>query len=90
MVYDDFIANFTAANFNASEWVQLFDDAGAKYFVIVTKHHDGFALFNTKDTTHRSSWHLGPKRDFVRELFDASKLLKPDMKRGTYITMPEW
>jgi hypothetical protein len=34
--YDDFIANFTAAKFNASAWVELFDDAGAKYFVFVT------------------------------------------------------
>lgn len=34
VVYDDFIQDFTGADFNASEWVNLFADAGAKYFVI--------------------------------------------------------
>lgn len=33
-VYDDFINDFTAADFNASTWVNLFADAGAKYFVL--------------------------------------------------------
>jgi alpha-L-fucosidase len=47
VIYDDFIPDFTAAKFNASAWVDLFDRAGAKYFVLVTKHHDGFALFDT-------------------------------------------
>jgi hypothetical protein len=36
VIYDDFIANFTASKFNASAWVDLFDKAGAKYFVLVT------------------------------------------------------
>lgn len=44
VVYDDFIANFTASVWNPDEWTDLFNDAGAKYFVFVTKHHDGFAL----------------------------------------------
>ncbi|KAG8807306.1 hypothetical protein FRC18_005636 [Serendipita sp. 400] len=90
VVYDDFITGFSGAKFNASQWINLFHDAGAKYFVIVTKHHDGFALFDTEDTTHRSSVHLGPKRDFLGELMSAAKEEHPDMKRGTYYSMPEW
>ncbi|KAG8840554.1 hypothetical protein FRC20_005557, partial [Serendipita sp. 405] len=90
VVYDDFITGFNGAKFNASQWINLFHDAGAKYFVIVTKHHDGFALFDTEDTTHRSSVHLGPKRDFLGELMSAAKEEHPDMKRGTYYSMPEW
>ncbi|KAJ7577830.1 glycoside hydrolase family 29 protein [Mycena floridula] len=91
VVYDDFIPNFTASKWNASEWVNLFDDAGAKYFVFVTKHHDGFALFDTGDTTHRSSVYLGPtKRDFVKELLQTSKQEKPNLGRGTYYSLPEW
>ncbi|KAK0471571.1 glycoside hydrolase family 29 protein [Armillaria novae-zelandiae] len=90
VVYDDFISNFTASKFNASEWLDLFDNAGAKYFVLVTKHHDGFSLFDTGDSTHRSSVHLGPKRDFVAELLDTAKKEKPDMYRGTYYSLPEW
>ncbi|KAG8897839.1 hypothetical protein FRB99_007882 [Tulasnella sp. 403] len=90
VVYDDFIEEFKPSQFNASEWIDIFGESGAKYFVLVTKHHDGFALFDTKDSTHRSSWHLGPKRDFIRELFDAAKAERPEMHRGTYISMPEW
>ncbi|KAK0448928.1 glycoside hydrolase family 29 protein, partial [Desarmillaria tabescens] len=90
VVYDDFIANFTASKFNASEWLDLFDNAGAKYFVLVTKHHDGFSLFDTGNSTHRSSVYLGPKRDFVAELLDTAKKEKPDMYRGTYYSLPEW
>jgi alpha-L-fucosidase len=40
-VYDDFIQNFTASEFDPKEWVDLFADAGANYFVQVSKHHDG-------------------------------------------------
>lgn len=54
VVYDDFIANFTAAKFNASAWVKLFDDAGAKYFVFVTvgvaPYHCMYLLTLTAET----------------------------------------
>ncbi|KAG6844767.1 hypothetical protein H0H93_016356, partial [Arthromyces matolae] len=53
------------------------------------KHHDGFALFDTGNTTHRSSVYLGPKRDFVSELFTAAKNEKPHLHRGTYYSLPE-
>ncbi|KAK0196186.1 glycoside hydrolase family 29 protein [Armillaria mellea] len=89
IVYDDFIVNFTASNFDASEWLDLIDDAGAKYFVLVTKHHDGFALWDTP-TTNRTSVALGPKRDFVRELLGTAKAEKPHLHRGTYFSLPEW
>ena len=44
VVYDDFIANWTASNWNPDDWTDLFAAAGAKYFVLTSKHHDGFAL----------------------------------------------
>ncbi|TDL21983.1 glycoside hydrolase [Rickenella mellea] len=90
VVYDDFIAKFTGEKFNPTEWLNLFDDAGAKYFVFVTKHHDGYALFDTGNTSNRNSLKLGPKRDFLDELFTAAIAHKPDLRRGTYFTMPEW
>ncbi|KAJ6592674.1 glycoside hydrolase family 29 protein [Mycena capillaripes] len=93
--YEDFIANFTASKFDAGEWVSLFERAGAKYFVVVTtrgvkKHHDGFSLFDTGNTTHRSSVALGPKRDLVAELLDTAKKQAPQLRRGTYYSLPEW
>lgn len=53
--YDDSFTNFTAANFNPKEWVDLIHATGAKYFVLTTKHHDCFALFNASNTTDRNS-----------------------------------
>ncbi|KIM86066.1 glycoside hydrolase family 29 protein [Piloderma croceum F 1598] len=90
VVYDDFFANFTGSKFNASAWLDLFDEAGAKYFVLTTKHHDGFALFDTGNTSHRNSVNLGPKRNFLAELFTTAKKKKPQMHRGTYFSLPEW
>lgn len=88
--YDDFFENFTATLYEPKEWVDLIADAGAKYFVITTKHHDGFTLFDAGKTTNRTSLHYGPKKDIVRELFDAAKTYQPGLKRGTYFSLPEW
>ncbi|GAB1522697.1 hypothetical protein RhiTH_005819 [Rhizoctonia solani] len=60
VVYDDFIANFTASQWNPDEWTDLFANSGAKYFTIVSKHHDGFALYDTKNTSNRNSLLYGP------------------------------
>ena len=88
--YDDGFANFTASSWDPKEWVDLFADAGAKYFVLTTKHHDGFALFDTGLTTNRSAINYGPRRDIVQELFDAASTYQPALKRGTYFSLPEW
>ncbi|KAH7324684.1 alpha-L-fucosidase [Stachybotrys elegans] len=88
--YDDFFENFTASAFDPKEWVDLFADAGAQYFVFTTKHHDGFSMFDTGVTTNRSSIHYGPKRDLLGELFDAAAEHQPQLKRGTYFSLPEW
>ncbi len=87
--YDDFIPQFTAAKYDPKAWVQLFQQAGAKYFVDVTKHHDGFALFNTK-YSNRNAVAMGPHKDLVKALFDAAATYAPDLKRGVYYSMPEW
>ncbi|KAF2998790.1 hypothetical protein E8E13_000253 [Curvularia kusanoi] len=88
--YDDFFANFTAAQYDPKEWVDLIADSGAKYFVITTKHHDGFALFDAGNTTNRTSLHYGPQKDVVKKLFDAAKTHHPSLKRSTYFSLPEW
>lgn len=90
LFYDDFVDNFTASAYDPKEWVDLFADAGAKYFVLTTKHHDGWSLFDTGATTNRSLVQYGPKRDLLGELFDAAKEHQPHLKRGTYFSIPEW
>src|SRR5665647_2132143 len=45
--YADFVKDFKAELFDAEEWVKLFEKAGAKYINIVSKHHDGFCMYDT-------------------------------------------
>jgi len=61
---------FTAAKFNATEWVNLAKKAGMKYMALTTRHHDGFALFDSK---HPSSWTSKKdlNRDLIKEYTDA-------------------
>ncbi|PWN34765.1 glycoside hydrolase family 29 protein [Meira miltonrushii] len=86
--YDDFFEKFTAAKFDASQWVALMEASGARYSVGTTKHHDGFALFDTKDTSNRNSLTYGPKRDLMKELMLAAQ--NSTVRFGTYFSPVEW
>lgn len=67
VVYDDFIKNFTADAWEPKEWVDLFSDAGANYFVQVSKHHEGYALFDLPgNVTKRTSVALTPHRNLIQ------------------------
>lgn len=87
--YDDFIPQFRAERFDPRSWVELFRDAGAQYHVLTSKHHEGFALWDTK-LSDRNSVKMGPKRDVIKELFEASRRYAPELHRGLYFSMPEW
>ena len=70
--YKDFIPQFTAAQFDAAQWAELFVKSGAKFVMPVAEHHDGFALYNCTF----SEWNavkMGPKRDIIGELAAASR-----------------
>jgi len=70
--YKDLIPMFTAENFDADEWADLFKRSGARFAGPVAEHHDGFAMWDTK----YSEWNaakMGPKRDVVGELEKAIK-----------------
>jgi len=77
--YKDFIPMFKGENFDATEWLRIFKDAGAKYVIPVAEHHDGFAMYDSKHTRWNSV-DMGPKRDVVGELFAAGR--KEGMKMG--------
>ncbi len=75
--YKDFIPMFTGEKFNADEWADLFQKAGARFAGPVAEHHDGFSMWDTK----YSDWNaakMGPKQDIVGKLGKAIK--KRDMK----------
>lgn len=65
--YPDFVPMFTAKNFDAAAWAQLFKDAGARFAGPVAEHHDGFAMWRTEWTPWNAA-EKGPKRDVVGEL----------------------
>ncbi|WP_049721013.1 alpha-L-fucosidase [Gilvimarinus polysaccharolyticus] len=75
--YHDMISQFTAENFDAAEWAELFEQTGAKFAGPVAMHHDGYALWDSNVTPWNSA-DIGPKRDIMGELF--SELRKRDMK----------
>jgi alpha-L-fucosidase len=90
-VYDDFMVNFTAVAYSAKDWVDLFADAGATYFVQVAKHHDGYALFDLPaNVTERTSVAQYPHRDLLKELFSAAQEYQPQLHRAAYYSLPEW
>ncbi len=86
--YNDLTNHFKAELFNPAEWAELFENAGAKYVVLVTKHHDGYTLWPSKYNRNWNSVDTGPKRDIVGELTNAVR--KTDLKMGLYYSLAEW
>ncbi|MEU2431711.1 alpha-L-fucosidase [Streptomyces sp. NPDC007861] len=89
--YDDFIGQWKAEKYDPDAWVKLFKDAGAKYFVLTSKHHEGVALYDSA-VSGRDTVDLGPKRDLAGELFAAAR--RPgqgeQLKAGFYYSLYEW
>jgi alpha-L-fucosidase len=80
--YKDYAKKFNPTEYNPEQWVQMAKAAGMKYIVITTKHHDGFALFDSK----ASDWNVVKAspygKDLIRPLADACR--KYGMKLGFY------
>lgn len=91
--YSGFAPMFKAMSFDADAWAELFKKSGAKYIVLTTKHHDGFALWPNKEASRDygrpwNSMEVGAKRDLVGEYVTA--LRKTDIKVGCYFSLREW
>ena len=65
--YKDFIPMFKAEKFDATEWAELFREAGARYVIPTAEHHDGFAMYDSK-LTRWNAKQMGPCRDIIGEL----------------------
>lgn len=81
--YTDLCSQFTAHRFNASAWIEMFENAGARYIVPTSKHLEGFCNWDTKHSYRWNSMDCGPKRDLIGELADATKM-SGKMKFGVY------
>ena len=72
--YANLANEFNPVKFNADQWIRAASNAGMKYFCLVTKHHDGFCLWDTKQNNDWNVMDATPfKRDIVKELGDACK-----------------
>jgi alpha-L-fucosidase len=86
-VYDQFVQKFNPTEFNAGEWVRLAKNAGMKYIVITSKHHDGFCLFDSRYTDF-DVMSTPFKRDILKELSEACR--KEGIKLGFYYSIMDW
>lgn len=87
MPYENFACQFTAENFDPNEWARLFRASGAKYVVLTSKHHDGYALWPSPESGFYNSTVLGSGRDLAGEFAEAMK--KAGLKRGFYFSLLE-
>ncbi|WP_446050951.1 alpha-L-fucosidase [Zobellia laminariae] len=79
---------FDPVKFDADEWVAMAKDAGMKYIVITSKHHDGFGLWDSKVSDYDIMDSSPFKRDVIKELSDACK--KQDIIFCFYHSIVDW
>ncbi|MDP4262394.1 MAG: alpha-L-fucosidase [Bacteroidota bacterium] len=98
IAYDDYkkwywglAKDFNPVNFNPEQWANAAKDAGMRYVVFTTKHHDGFCMFDTKETGFKISagpFKNNPRADVAKYVFDAFR--KNDFMIGAYFSKPDW
>ncbi len=94
--FRDYVAlnkTFNPQKFDPTKWVAAAKDAGMKYVVFTTKHHDGFCMFDTKQTDYRTTdascpFHINPKADVVKEVFNAFRA--EGFGIGAYYSKSDW
>ena len=88
-VYDTLYMKWKPDRFDASEWVQVAQDAGMNYMIFLVKHHDGFCLYDTKLTDYKST---GPaaawRHDVMADIADACH--DAGLKLFIYYSQPDW
>lgn len=85
--YDNLYKQFDPQKFDAKQWVKIAQDAGMRYMVLTTKHHDGFSLFATRLSDYNIT-QTPFKRDIVKELADACHAA--GMRFGVYYSQRDW
>ena len=86
--YEKLVPQFNPVKFNADEWVSIAADAGQKYMVITSRHHDGFSMYDTALSDYKVT-NTPFKRDPIRELADACAK-RNDVKLGFYSSVLDW
>jgi alpha-L-fucosidase len=91
--YENLQTTFNPVQFDPSRWAKAAKDAGMKYVVFTTKHHDGFSMFNTRLTDYRitgdkTPFHSNPKANVTKEIFDSFRA--QGLWAGAYFSKPDW
>lgn len=91
--YPQFAEQFKAELFDPEQWADVFRRAGARYVVLTSKHHDGFALWPSEEASRTwgrpwNSVETGPRRDLLGDLGEAVR--GAGLKMGFYYSLYEW
>jgi alpha-L-fucosidase len=86
--YEAFVGQFNPVQFDAEEWVRIAKDAGMKYIIITSKHHDGFGLWDSNMSEYDIMDAAPFKRDVLQELADAAE--KAGIRLGFYHSIMDW
>ena len=79
---------FTASKYDPKAWVDLIKESGAQYTVLTTKHHDGVALWDTKQNGISVVKNTPAKRDLVTPF--VNEVRKAGLRLGLYFSLPDW
>ena len=91
--YEALKLSFNPVGFNPEKWAAAASDAGMKYVIFTTKHHDGFSMFDTKLTDYRITdtdcpFSVNPRTNVTKEIFNAFR--KEGFWAGAYFSKPDW
>jgi alpha-L-fucosidase len=91
--YEGLQNTLNPVKFNPEKWASAARSAGMKYMVFTTKHHDGFAMFDTKFSDYKitspnTPFHTNPRANIAKEVFDAFR--KEGLWVGAYFSKPDW
>ena len=91
--YENLQTTFNPIQFNPDKWAKAAKNAGMKYLVFTTKHHDGFCMFDSKYTDYKitdkkTPFSTNKKANITKELFSAFR--KEGLWTGAYFSKPDW
>ena len=91
--YEALKTSFNPIQFNPGKWANAAKNAGMRYMIFTTKHHDGFSMFDSKYTDYKitdpaCAFSSHPKANIAKEVFNAFR--KENLWVGAYFSKPDW
>ncbi|MEI6576372.1 MAG: alpha-L-fucosidase [Bacteroidota bacterium] len=91
--YEALPKSFNPTRFNPERWAKAAKDAGMKYMIFTTKHHDGFCMYDTRQTDYKITnpdypFAKNPKADVTKAIFNAFRA--EGLSVGAYFSKPDW